>query len=153
MWQNARDAYLESQIMTASPIDLVRLLYQGAIAAVRDARRHLAAGDIAARTASINKASSILIELGSSLDHARGGEISLRLGRLYDYMIRRLMEGNFHKADGPLAEVLGLLTTLSKGWDGVRQQQAQAAETASAVAGSPWSQGGEAPQTSQGWSL
>jgi len=149
MWQNARDAYLESQIMTAGPIDLVRLLYQGAISAVRDARRLLAAGEIAPRAAAINKACSILIELGSSLDHARGGEISQRLGGLYDYMIRRLVAANIRKDDALLAEILGLLTTLSEGWDGVREQQTAVAE---ASVPSPW-QVGDTPPASQAWSL
>ena len=38
MWQNAQDAYLESRILSADPIELVRLLYHGAISDVRDAR-------------------------------------------------------------------------------------------------------------------
>ena len=41
MGNNAHDAYLESRILTAEPMELVRLLYQAATGAVRDARRCL----------------------------------------------------------------------------------------------------------------
>jgi flagellar protein FliS len=152
MWHNAHDAYLEDRILSADPMGLVRVLYQAAMGAVRDARRHLAAGEIAARSRSISKACEILLELGAALDHQRGGEISQRLAQLYDYMGRRLIEANFEQDDAPLAEVHGLLSTLSEAWDGVKPpaQPAPPAEN-------PWVQ--PLPQepapayASSGWSL
>ena len=120
MWENAQEAYLEQRILSADPLDLVRLLYQAAIGAVRDARRALSAGEIAARSQSINKACGIVLELNAALDHAHGGELSSRLAALYDYMLRRLLEANMQQSDGPLADVLGLLSTLSEAWEQTR---------------------------------
>lgn len=119
-WNNAHDAYLESRILSAGPVELVRILYQTAAGAVRDARRHLEAGDVMARSRAISKASEALFELTRSLDFERGGEIAKRLVQLYAYMLRRLTEANFQQADPPLAEVLALLATLSEAWDGIR---------------------------------
>jgi flagellar protein FliS len=119
MWQSAQDAYLESRVLSASPLELVRLLYQAAINAVRDARQHLAAGDIVARSRAINRACQIVFELAGSLDAERGGEISARLADLYDYIGGRLIEANVKQADEPLAEVLGLLATMAEGWQAV----------------------------------
>lgn len=135
MWQTAQNAYLESRIESADPIELVRLLYQGAITAVREARSHLAEREIAARSQSISKAQNILVELATSLDHQRGGDLSRRLAQLYDYLIHRLAEANFRQTDEPLAEVLGLLTALAGAWDGI---QAQAAPVENRE--SPWAQ-------------
>ncbi len=129
MWQNAHDSYLESRVLSADPIELIRLLYQSASRGVENARRHLANGDIAARARSISHASSVLIELAASLDHERGGKISANLAQLYDYMLRRLTEANLRQTDAPLAEVLGLLTTLSEAWDGLKAQGVTAPET------------------------
>ena len=151
MWQNAHDAYLESRVLSADPLELVHLLYEAAIAAVREARRYLAEGEIAARSRSITKTFSILQELVAALDHDRGGEISTRLAQLYDYMQRRLLEANFQQADGPLAEVLGLLATLAEAWQGVEREaqptappenpwaQRPPAESAAAYGPSAWS--------------
>jgi len=73
---------------------LVRMLYQAASAAVREARRHLASGAIAERARSITKAGEVLTELTGSLDHRCGGEISARLSELYGYMNSRLTEAH-----------------------------------------------------------
>ena len=151
MWHDAHDAYLESRIQSADPIQLVRLLYQGATAAVREARSRLAAGEIAERSRAISKAHAILTELTVSLDHQRGGDLSARLAQLYDYMMRRLLEANFRQMDEPLAEVLGLLATLGEAWDGI-QEHSEPVEHAE----SPWAQMPQeaAPACSSGgWSL
>lgn len=120
MWENAQEAYLEQRVLSADPLELVRLLYQAAIAAVRDARRALGEGEIAARSRSISKACGIVLELNAALDHAQGGEISMRLAALYDYMLRRLLESNMQQSDPPLADVLSLLSTLSEAWQQTR---------------------------------
>src|ERR1022692_2033890 len=96
---SGHDAYLESRIMTADPIELVNLLYQACVQAVREARRHLAEGRIAERSREINKACQIVIELATSLDHERGEEISRRLALLYDYIQRRLLRSEEHTSE------------------------------------------------------
>src|SRR5690349_5828837 len=72
----AYDEYLESQVLTADPLELVRLLYTGALDAVRCACNDLSAGRIAERSRHIGKAEAILNQLALSLDHARGGTLS-----------------------------------------------------------------------------
>jgi flagellar protein FliS len=116
MPSNVNDRYLETRVMSASPLELVRMLYDAAQQAVRDARRHLAAGDIAARSGRIFRAIEVLAELSGSLDRGRGGEIARQLAELYDYMQRRLIDANIRQTDEPLAEVLGLLEMLSSAW-------------------------------------
>ena len=120
MAASAYDAYLESRVLSADPLELVRILYRVAIDRIREAREHLAKGDIAARSKSISVASQALAELSTSLDLQGGGEVSRRLAQLYDYMQWRLVDANFHQTAGPLEEVLGLLTTLSEAWNSIR---------------------------------
>ena len=154
MWNNAHDAYLESRVMTADPVELIDLLYQACTQSVREARAHLAGGRIAERARAISKACAIVIELAVILDHERGGEISQRLALLYDYIQRRLITANLEQSDEPLAEVLGLLVTLSEGWAGVRTPQAIAPEPAMSADG-PWAQpmAQESAYGMQSWSL
>jgi flagellar protein FliS len=151
MPQTAYDAYLESRIDSAAPLQLVRLLYQGAMDAVRTARRQLAAGDIAGRSRAISRAFEILVELNGALDPARGGEIAGRLARLYDYMERRLLEGNARQIDEPLAEVLGLLSTLEEAWQAIAEPALQ--PTAARESG-PWAHAAaaEAGAAAHAWS-
>jgi flagellar protein FliS len=134
MSHNPHDAYLEGRILSADPLELVRLLYQGCSDAVRQARRCLGEGDIAGRSHAVSNALAILTELATSLDRERGGEISIKLAQLYDYMQRRLIDANLQQSDEPLAETLSLLATLGEAWEGV--QRASQPEPAA----NPWSQ-------------
>lgn len=145
MWQSAQDSYLESRVLSADPVELIRMLYGAATASVQEARRHLAAGAIAERARAITKACQVLTELAVSLDYEHGGEIARRLAQLYEYMGRQLIEANVRQMDAPLEEVLNLLGTLSEGWDGIKA--AAAVESAEpekvAVPESAWTQPGE----------
>jgi flagellar protein FliS len=113
MW---KDAYLESRVLSADPLELIRMLYQHALDSVRAARKHLAEGDIAARSKGISQAIAAVSELTASLDHSAGGSISRNLEQLYHYISQRLFEANLKQQDGPLAEVETLLVTLSEAW-------------------------------------
>jgi flagellar protein FliS len=113
---NWKNAYLESRILSASPLDLVNILYEHAILDIQQARQSLARGDVAARSRSISKAIAIIGELQSSLDYEAGGEIAANLGQLYQYMRARLTAGNLRQSNSPLAEVAGLLESLGDAW-------------------------------------
>jgi flagellar protein FliS len=130
-------AYREGKILSADPLELVRLLYHGAMDAVAKARTHLANGEIAERSAAITKAMSIVAELNGSLDHQAGGEISRNLGRLYAYMLQRLLQANLKQSDGPLAEVLGLLSTMGEAWDTIAAAQGCRVKPAAIMPESP----------------
>jgi flagellar protein FliS len=110
------DRYLESEVLNADPVKLVNLLYHGAVEAVAAARRHLAAGEIRARSRQIVKAWNILHELHHSLDASPSPELAARLSALYLYMQQRLLDANVAQDPAPLAEVESLLCTLAEAW-------------------------------------
>lgn len=147
MWTSAHDAYLESRILSADRLELVRVLYETAIASIHEARQALASGEIAKRSRAISKACGILIELNAALDHSCGGEISSRLAALYQYMLDRLLEANLQQADAPLAEVLGLVSTLAEAWQVIRIP----VEPVSVR--SPWPAPQEAVAAAHAWSV
>jgi flagellar secretion chaperone FliS len=118
MW---REAYIESRVTSADPVELVQMLYDHALVRIRDARNSLASGDIVGRSKAISNTIAVLSELESSLDHNCGGTISASLSELYQYMRTRLTTANLKQEDEPLGEVEGLLMTLSEAWGGVRR--------------------------------
>jgi flagellar protein FliS len=115
--------YFEQVILSASPIELVRILYQQAIAAVADAREHLRAGRIRERVRAVTKAHAILSELMLSLDSKQAPELAGNLRRLYCYMQERLIEANFSQKDAPLEETARLLSTLADAWQEIPQER------------------------------
>jgi flagellar secretion chaperone FliS len=144
MW---RDAYLESRVMAADPMELIRILYQSAIESVQSARRFLAAGEIAERSKSICHAIAVISVLNSSLNHSVNGNISRELEALYQYIRQRLTEANLRQQDGPLAEAQSLLTTLAEAWQGSKSQH----EATTRPSGEPVAQASvwEAVETAQ----
>jgi flagellar protein FliS len=110
------DAYLESEVYSAGPEQLVTIMYDAAIQAIGRARRHLKSGDVEARSREITRAHAILTELGASLNHKAAPKLARDLAELYDYIQRRLIEANTGQDERPLAEASRLLATLLDGW-------------------------------------
>ena len=108
--------YLENKVFAADPVGLVCLLYEGAIDSLLQARACLQEGRIHERSEAISKAMRIVLELQSSLDEERGGEISRGLAQLYAYIQERLAETNAQQKIGPLEEALRLLSIVDEGW-------------------------------------
>ncbi len=116
MTLDARDAYLETEILQADGRQLVQLLYEKALESLREARGYLTQGRIAERSRSITRASEIVNELALALDHDIGGEVSRNLVEIYDYIQTLLQAANFEQIEPPLVEAEQLLETLCDGW-------------------------------------
>jgi len=123
-------SYLESEVLSADPLKLVKIVYVAILDSVQSARRYLSTGEIAERSAAITKAIALLQELSSSLDHEKGGEISRNLVELYDYMQRQLLRANTQQTDAPLAEVHNLVSTLLEAWQAVAAAASEPMEPA-----------------------
>lgn len=109
--------YVENQILSADPMGLVRLLYQGAIDSLLQAASFFSEGKIQERSAAISKAMQIVVELQTSLNMDAGGEIAQRLAQLYAYIQERLVEANAEQKMPPLQEAIKLLNILYGGWE------------------------------------
>ncbi|MGJ7491244.1 flagellar export chaperone FliS [Variovorax sp. ZT4R33] len=112
---------VESQAMSASPHQLIAMLFDGAKTAIGMARHHMSAGDIAAKGNAISKAMGIVENgLKASLDAKAAGTegttLVSNLSALYDYVIRRLLYANLHNDVAALDEVDDLLESLASAW-------------------------------------
>jgi flagellar secretion chaperone FliS len=107
---------LEVKVLAASPLELVVMLYDGAVAALIQARVALEAGDVPRKTDRLNKAIDILDGLNHALDHQKGGDISGNLTQLYDYMKQRLIIANMKNDFEAIEEVRALLVDLRGAW-------------------------------------
>jgi flagellar protein FliS len=108
--------YVESSVVTATPLELVAMLYRCAIDALAEARRCLSAGDVTGRVAPVNRAFDAVAELSLSLDFERGGDISRNLSELYGYISHKIILGHANQSDECFAEAGRLLSTLLDGW-------------------------------------
>ena len=113
--------YQTQAIMTASPGQLVLLLYDGALRFLSLAHVALEAGNndltrFEVTNRNLQRAQNIIAELKGTLNHDAGGAVAANLDRLYDYFNRRLIQANFKKELAPVVEVEGLLRELRDAW-------------------------------------
>jgi flagellar protein FliS len=113
--------YQTQAIMTASPGQLVLLLYDGALRFLALAHVALEAGNndltrFEVTNRNLQRAQNIIAELKGTLNHDAGGTVAANLDRLYDYFNRRLIQANFKKELAPVVEVEGLLRELRDAW-------------------------------------
>jgi flagellar secretion chaperone FliS len=126
--------YREVEIKTATPLELVVMLYDAAIANLHKAQEHLAAREIAPRTRCLNKVSAILTELQANLNFEAGGSVAPSLDRLYRYMKDLIIQANLKQECAPLKEAVKLLSGLRSAWAQVAQADVRKATQASAPA-------------------
>lgn len=109
---------VESIVESATPQQLVLMLFGGAIAAIATAQQYLRLNDVAAKGKAISQAISIIDGgLKASLDLSVGGELAKNLSELYDYMGRRLLHANLKNDAAALDEVRRLLLQLNGAWE------------------------------------
>jgi flagellar secretion chaperone FliS len=108
-------AYRTTQVVSASRAGQIVLLYQGAI---RFGTQHLAwleRHEIEQAHRSSIRCQEIVAALQGSLDLS-AGPIALQLDQLYDFVLRRLVEGNVSKEPKPTQEALQVLRGLLEAW-------------------------------------
>lgn len=107
---------LRATIETASPHKLISMLLDGALNSLAKAKGAIERNSIEERTAHLNKASEIVVGLKGSLDLEQGGEVAANLDRLYDYMIRSILEANRGNDGEKVQEVMSLMLEIKQGW-------------------------------------
>lgn len=115
-YQQGFNQYQRMQTETATPGELIVMLYQGAIRFLNKSKEHFGQQDLEGAHANLVRAQNIVIELMSSLDLSTG-PLAKNLFALYDFMYRRLVEANCKKDHAAIDEVLRLLRELLPAWE------------------------------------
>ena len=118
------EAYRRTNVHTRSPLELVVMLYDGALQSLGEARTAIARNDVAGRTNSVSKALAILTELQGTLNMKEGGALAEELDRLYAYSISRLVDVTTKRDAKAIDDIIRVLTPLRDGWSQIAQQAA-----------------------------
>ncbi|MBZ5610071.1 MAG: flagellar export chaperone FliS [Acidobacteriia bacterium] len=134
---NRQNEYLSQRVETASPVELIRILYEAALRTLDEALAALYSGDILKRGRAVTKAIEILSELQMSLRCDVQPEYSNTLAGLYSYMQQQLIRAHAEQSESRLQEVARLLRTLLEGWIGAMQNLATGTESHAALESQP----------------
>lgn len=108
--------YQQNQILSASPEQILVMLYDGAIRFTRQAMIGIDDGRSSVKVEGISRAMAIITEFANTLDHEVGGEIAANLDGLYCFMIRELTQANLNDDIEKLKVVEGMLVDLRQTW-------------------------------------
>ncbi len=126
--------YKNNQILTASPDQILVMLFDGAIRFVRQARFAIDEKRLADKSNAIARAIAIVTEFSNTLNHDVGGDIAADLSRLYDFVIRELSAVNAHNEIKRLDPVEKILLDLREGFAGAAEINRQSAQPQMATA-------------------
>lgn len=131
------DAYRRTEAQSASPMQLVVMLYDGALRFLSEARSAQASGDLRTRARALQRVAAIVAECQCTLDLERGGEVAAELDRLYSYISARLLDVTVKRDATALDEIHHLMTTLRGAWAEAAVQTVAVAAIAQAGAVPP----------------
>lgn len=116
------DAYRQVQVQSRSPLELVVMLYDGALASITEARTAAAQGERRKRAAAVSKALTIICTLQETLNLEEGGHVASELDRLYTYASQRLLDVTVKQDLTALSEVHKLLSSVRDAWHQIAAQ-------------------------------
>lgn len=117
---NAYAQYNNSKILTASPAELVLMLYDGAIKFCNISIAALEAGDVAKAHTNIVKVEKIIDHFRVTLDMSY--PVAQDFDRVYEYLAKRLVEANLKKDKEIMEEVCTHIRSMRDTWKEVMRR-------------------------------
>lgn len=114
--QNRNGQYLRARVETASPTQLVILLYDGAIRFCTQAIDAMTQRNLEVQHLNLIRVQRILSELMGSLNRDAGGEVADNLMRVYTHMLEQLVLANLKDQIQPVIDVKTMLESLRETW-------------------------------------
>jgi flagellar secretion chaperone FliS len=136
--KNPALTYRQFSVQGASPLRLVVMLYDGAIAALQRALAALEAQNIAEKCTHIKRALAIIAQLEGSLNFESGGEVAQTLKCFYVYARGQAMKANIENSPEILCSLIEKFATVREAW---HQAEQQPPETSSPPGGNEKSAG------------
>ncbi|MFA5183077.1 MAG: flagellar export chaperone FliS [Syntrophales bacterium] len=114
--ESAAKSYKRTNYLSADPLKLVRMCYEGAISNLKAARDAYIERDYEAKAKALIKTLDIIHELNAALDMERGGDIARNLRSLYLYIQQTLMEADLKRNLTVFDTVIHMLEELESAW-------------------------------------
>jgi flagellar protein FliS len=114
-YATVKQAYNESSILTASPEQLVVMLYDGGVRFLRQSAEAMRVGNREVARERMRRGEAIIDELNLTLDMSYG-QIPENLRLIYLFCKRQLIKANLESDAQPIDGVVRLLSDLRESW-------------------------------------
>lgn len=114
--------YRKNAVNGASPIQLVIMLYDGALRFMEGGRHAIAHQDFVKQNQQLQQAQKIVMELMSCLDMDKGGDVAKNLLSLYTYVLNELVKANCEDNPDCVTRCMQVMRDLRESWVAIAQQ-------------------------------
>jgi flagellar protein FliS len=108
--------YRQFSVQGATPLGLVVMLYDGAIAALQQAINAIEAHDIQKKCTHLNRALAIIAQLEGTLNMELGGEVAQTLKSFYLYSRAQAMKAHIESSAEILRSLIEKFSTVREAW-------------------------------------
>lgn len=126
--------YQKGAIGGASPLQLVVMMYDGALRFMEQGKHAMKLHDLEKQNYYLLKAQKIVMELTACLDMEQGGEIAQNLLALYGYVVNELMDANIKDRSEGIDRSIRVISDLRESWVQLESAANQPAEELRAAA-------------------
>jgi len=116
-----KEVDIETRVSTASPYELINMLFEGALTNISAAKGAVQRNDTADKCRKISHTLDIISSLRDCLDKNSQHELPYNLDRLYEYMQNQLLRANLDNDIAILDEISELIGTIKSGWEGIEE--------------------------------
>ena len=109
-------SYANTQIQTASSVQVVVFLYDGAISSMKLAQEGMATLNYQDKARFLDRALRVIGELSASLNMEEGGGIAKDLRRMYEYIQFELTQANLKNEPRRLEAPIRCLSLIREAW-------------------------------------
>jgi flagellar protein FliS len=113
---NPAYAYRQFSVQGATPVGLVVMLYDGAIAAMQRAITAIEAHDVEKKCRHLKRALAIILQLEGTLNFELGGEVAQTLGAFYRYARAQATKANIENSPEILRSLIERFATVRDAW-------------------------------------
>ena len=118
-------AYATTQISTASSVQVVVLLYDGAISSMKLVQESIMAHNFQDKARFLDRALRVIGELSASLNMEEGGVVAKDLQRLYEYIQFEVTQANLKNESGRLKGPIQCMSEIREAWQELAIQGAK----------------------------
>jgi len=109
-------AYRQQSILTATPGQLVVMLYDGCLRFLHQAAYAMREGNASESNARLQRAEAIIDELRTTLDMEKGGVVASRLQGIYVFSSKHLLDARLNRKPENIEKVSELMSELRDAW-------------------------------------
>ena len=112
----AKLTYRENAVRSATPIELVVILFDAAIEDMRRAVSAIKASDVEERANAVRHAMLILQQLQGTLDFERGGQVAKQFEQFYNLIRAKLLESQLRNSPALVGQQIQFMSEVRDCW-------------------------------------